>query len=107
MTVVQCIEFDVSQRTLRKAFRGIYGLPPCRRLRMLRLNQARQALLSADGEPATVTEIATQFGFLELGRFSVEYRKIFGETPSQTRYRISRADKSAQQQGATNGPSPS
>jgi AraC-like DNA-binding protein len=32
----------------------------------------------------TVTEIATGFGFLELGRFSVEYRKAFGESPSQT-----------------------
>jgi AraC-like DNA-binding protein len=32
----------------------------------------------------TVTEIATSFGFLELGRFSVEYRKVFGENPSQT-----------------------
>jgi AraC-like DNA-binding protein len=32
----------------------------------------------------TVKEIATGFGFLELGRFSVEYRKVFGESPSQT-----------------------
>jgi hypothetical protein len=24
------------------------------------------------------------FGFVELGRFSVEYRKVFGESPSQT-----------------------
>lgn len=92
-----CLALDVSQRTLRKAFHKICGLPPCRRLRMLRLDQARQALLSADSEPATVTEIATQFGFLELGRFSVEYRKTFGESPSQTRYRSCRTDKPARQ----------
>jgi hypothetical protein len=30
------------------------------------------------------------FGFVELGRFSVEYRKVFGESPSQTLHRASR-----------------
>jgi AraC-like DNA-binding protein len=60
------------------------GLPPCRHFRMLRLSEARRALLAADRELVTVTEIATSFGFVELGRFSVEYRKVFGESPSQT-----------------------
>jgi AraC-like DNA-binding protein len=51
---------------------------------MLRLSQVRGALLSARGQLVTVTEIATDFGFAELGRFSVEYRKVFGESPSET-----------------------
>jgi AraC-like DNA-binding protein len=79
-----CSALAVSQRTLRKAFRETYGLPPCRRLRMLRLSEARRTLLAADCRRVTVTQIATEFGFLELGRFSVEYRKLFGEPPSQT-----------------------
>jgi AraC-like DNA-binding protein len=79
-----CRALAVSQRTLRKAFRATYGLPPCRRLRLLRLSEARRVLLAADCRRVTVTQIATGFGFLELGRFSVEYRKLFGETPSQT-----------------------
>jgi hypothetical protein len=33
---------------------------------------------------ARVTDIATEHGFWELGRFSVNYRHIFGETPSVT-----------------------
>jgi AraC-like DNA-binding protein len=79
-----CRTLEISERTLRKAFRKIHGLPPCRRLRMLRLSEARRALLAADCKRITVTEIATEFGFLELGRFSVEYRKVFGESPSKT-----------------------
>jgi AraC-like DNA-binding protein len=79
-----CRALAVSERTLRKACRKIHGLPPCRHLRMLRLSQARRTLLSADCKLVTVTEIATSFGFVELGRFSVEYRKVFGESPSQT-----------------------
>ena len=79
-----CRALAVSERTLRKAFQKIRGLPPCRRLRMLRLSGARRVLLSAHGRCVTVTEIATSFGFVELGRFSVEYRKMFGESPSET-----------------------
>lgn len=79
-----CRTLEVSERTLRKAFHKVRGLPPCRQLRMSRLSQARRALLSADCNLVTVTEVATAFGFVELGRFSVEYRKVFGESPSQT-----------------------
>lgn len=84
-----CCALAVSERTLRKAFHKIYGLPPYRHLRFLRLSQARGALLAADGQVVTVTEIATGFGFVELGRFSVEYRKVFGESPSKTLQRTS------------------
>jgi AraC-like DNA-binding protein len=41
----------------------------------------------ARGRSATVTEIATGLGFVELGRFSVEYRRMFGESPSETLHR--------------------
>jgi AraC-like DNA-binding protein len=84
-----CAALSVSERTLRKAFHRIRGLPPCRHLRMLRLSQARRALMDTDNGLSTVTEIATSFGFLELGRFSVEYRRAFGESPSQTLQRAS------------------
>jgi transcriptional regulator GlxA family with amidase domain len=36
-----------------------------------------------------VTQIATDHGFWELGRFSVNYRAIFGEVPSETLHRPS------------------
>src|SRR5215208_6143297 len=68
-----CDMLAVSERTLRKAFRITYGMSPCRHLRMLRLLRVRQALMSSlPCRVTTVTEIATHFGFAELGRFSVE-----------------------------------
>lgn len=74
----------VSERNLRRAFQGVHGIPPLRWLRMLKLSRARRALMSAYGPSVTVSKIATRFGFRELGRFSVEYRKMFGESPSTT-----------------------
>jgi len=97
-----CRVIGVSERTLRKAFLRVRGIPPCRHLRMLRLSGARRALLSADVSLAKVTEIAMSFGFAELGRFSVEYKKAFGESPSQTLYRRPRAGSFSRDIGVSN-----
>jgi transcriptional regulator GlxA family with amidase domain len=78
-----CRSCGVTERTLRNAFRSIRDATPYRYLRERRLLQAREALLHANAT-ATVTSIATEFGFMELGRFSVEYRSAFGERPSET-----------------------
>jgi transcriptional regulator GlxA family with amidase domain len=79
-----CRAAAVSERTLRNAFRKVHGVSPYRYLRGFRMTQARQALMSARARRGTVTEVAMQFGFLELGRFSVDYRSAFGECPSVT-----------------------
>jgi AraC-like DNA-binding protein len=41
-------------------------------------------LLRGDPRGCKVTNIASDLGFTELGRFAVRYRQMFGETPSQT-----------------------
>jgi AraC-like DNA-binding protein len=86
-----CIVAGVSRRTLRNAVRAVYEMTPCRLLRAIRMAEARSALLSQDGATETVTQIAMRFGFLELGRFAVEYRSTFGECPSATRRRTAAA----------------
>ena len=79
-----CRVVGYTQRTLARAFRAVHGTTPSRYLRTLRLMQAREALLSVDAEALTVTKVALRFGFRELGRFAVDYRATFGESPSQT-----------------------
>jgi AraC-like DNA-binding protein len=49
-----------------------------------RVQVVRWALLDGDPAEGRVTDIATEFGFWELGRFSVNYRHLFGESPSAT-----------------------
>ena len=83
----------VSERCLRNAFHRIHGLPPYRRLLSLKFSRARKALLSARSRSASVTDIAVRFGFTQLGRFSVDYRKMFGERPAETMRRAVREQK--------------
>jgi len=74
----------VSERTLRDAFQHCFGLAPVRYLNRRTLHQVRSALKAADPSLATVTQVATQFGVWELGRFARDYRNLFGELPSAT-----------------------
>ena len=74
----------MSPSTLQKACLTATGLTPCRYFIHRRLKQARAALLAADPHEALVTNIALEHGFTEHGRFSVRYRELFGESPSDT-----------------------
>lgn len=73
----------ISLRTLYNSFRKFRGVSPMRYLRDLRMDKVREALLDADGIH-NVTTVATQWGFFELGRFAAEYRRRYGESPSDT-----------------------
>jgi AraC-like DNA-binding protein len=71
-------------RTLRLACQEQLGVSPSHYAVLCRMRSARRALQRADPDVARVTDIATEHGFWELGRFAMKYRHIFGETPSVT-----------------------
>jgi AraC-like DNA-binding protein len=48
------------------------------------MNLVQHALTNAEQTDKTVTAIANDYGFAELGRFAVSYRRLFGESPSTT-----------------------
>jgi len=79
-----CEAIAINQRTLSRAFHAIHGTTPLCHLHALRLAEARKALLLGDARSENVTQVAMRFGFRELGRFAVDYRAAFGESPSQT-----------------------
>lgn len=79
-----CAAIGVAERTLRASCEAHIGIGPIRFLALRRMHLAQRALSRADPSSATVTRIATDYGFWELGRFSVAYRVLFGETPSET-----------------------
>jgi AraC family ethanolamine operon transcriptional activator len=92
-----CEITGINQRTLFLGFQERYGLSPKAYLKMLRLNAARRELLrSAPGDSGiSVTRLATKWGFFHLGRFSIDYRAMFGESPIETLKRPSRQNGSA------------
>jgi len=77
-----------SERALRNAFHRVRGMSPKRYMRLARLQQVRRALRGAGNRHVTVTSVATEFGFYELGRFAADYRRAFGEVPSETLRRV-------------------
>lgn len=74
----------VGRTRLWKAFTVIYDMSPTRYLQLLRLNRAREALLSKEVPPRSVKDIALSYGFAHSGRFAAAYRECFGEFPAQT-----------------------
>ena len=71
-------------RTLSRAFASAHGLGPMGFLKQRRLEAANRALLATNSAETRVTDVALRYGFCQMGRFAVEYRRTFQERPSQT-----------------------
>jgi AraC family ethanolamine operon transcriptional activator len=82
-----CAATRASYATLERGFRETYGMTPKAMMTAMRLAGARRALLHPDAT-TTVTAVALRWGFVELGRFSVQYRQRYGEMPSETLRRV-------------------
>jgi AraC-like DNA-binding protein len=85
---------QVAGRTLFQHFRAFKGTSPMRYLRNARFAKVRDSLLRTEPEEG-VTAIATACGFTHMGRFALEYRRRFGERPSDTLRRDRRGREDA------------
>jgi len=79
-----CTECGLSRRSLHRAFDEVLGIGPVTFLRRKRLCDIHSALRDSDPATTTISEIALQHGFLNLGRFAGYYRALFDEYPSET-----------------------
>ena len=77
-------EVGVSRRTLERAFEGTVGISPYKFSRLHRLNRLYRDLRRAHVQQGSVTQLLMDWGFSELGRTAVEYKSLFGESPSMT-----------------------
>ena len=78
-----CRVAGVSSPTLYRAFQAEFGISPKKYLKARSLAGVRSDLLTA--APGTqVVDIANQWGFWHMGQFANDYRRQFGELPSET-----------------------
>jgi AraC family ethanolamine operon transcriptional activator len=81
-----CEEAGVGWTTLVHAFREHFGVTPKAYLRSVRLNRARRDLLDTAPE-SPIADVANRWGFWHMGQFAADYRRLFGELPSDTKSR--------------------
>ena len=73
---------NMSVRAIYNAFSRAFSTTPKSYVKHVKLRKLREDLLR--GQCRNITEAALDYGFGHLGRFSSDYRKLFGELPSET-----------------------
>lgn len=75
-------ELRISTRTLQRAFQSIYGTSVSQYVQHRRLERARSLLLSSE---RPICHSARHMGFEHASRFAQQYRRLYGNLPSDTR----------------------
>lgn len=79
-----CQAIGCRERMLFYRFQELFGMGPIAYLKFLRLNQVYKALKVAEPDSCTVIDVATTYGFWSMNHFSRDYKRMFGELPSET-----------------------
>jgi AraC family ethanolamine operon transcriptional activator len=77
-------DLQVSKRTIQHGFKRYLGFTPKEYQQYIRLNGIRDTILSINDPKISLSEIAAKYNYFHLGHFSTEYKKFFGESPSET-----------------------
>ena len=74
----------VTTRALQILFKQEFGMSPKQYMLRKRLLEVRRQLMHSNSAATLVTDVANAWGFWHMGQFAADYRKIFGELPSET-----------------------
>jgi AraC-like DNA-binding protein len=74
----------LTPRAVQYMFRRHLNTTPIQYLRRIRLENAHCDLVEGDRMRTTVTAIAAKWGFTHTGRFAVQYRHAYGQSPHAT-----------------------
>ncbi|MCX7168971.1 MAG: AraC family transcriptional regulator [Proteobacteria bacterium] len=74
----------VSTSSLYAGFRDFRNSSPMAYLKSVRLQRVNQDLRHADPAAESVAQIALRWGFRHFGHFATDYKRMFGESPSET-----------------------
>lgn len=83
-----CRQIGVSRRNLFYAFESVLGISPHQYLQTIRLNAARRALKRGRADKRRIGDLAWEYGFSNPSQFAADYRRRFGELPSETALRL-------------------
>lgn len=75
-------EFNVSDTHLKKAFKGVYGMPIFSYMRVQKMHAAAQLLIHTE---KPIAEMAEEFGYSNTSKFSAAFQSIMGDTPGDYR----------------------
>ena len=79
-----CSDNGINKRTLQRAFLEQYGISPRSYAKAFQLNNVYKSLLHSDSDSTLISDIASSFGFWHMSQFATDYRRHFGELPSET-----------------------
>ncbi len=77
-----CRVTGLSERSLQYAFKERFQVTPKEYIKAVKLNKVRKELV--ENESQKISTIAAKYGFWHMGQFAAEYKKWFGELPSQS-----------------------
>lgn len=81
LEVCRCL--CISPRKLEYCFKDVLGMSPRQYLRAARLNGVRRELRRGHGARG-IADVASHWGFWHMSDFAADYKRLFGELPSQT-----------------------
>jgi len=78
-----CENTNIPERTIRRLINKKYDLSPKNYLNKLRLNEVRKNLKS-NTKHFNISQAANDYNFWHMGQFGRDYKRLFGELPSDT-----------------------